>query len=336
VSRNTGTDGDAGAPGLLARPAEEAARLLALGQVDRARRARAALATGDDREALHDLRVALRRLRSATRAYRVELRSAIGKGPRRRLRRLARATNAGRDAEVGESVVERWLAELPASAEQRAAGALRRRLAERRENAYAALDPEFGRRVDELLDELERRLSVWRREVSAEAPAGPLLPLRGRVAEELERHRARFETALDEAAGGDPDAAHAARIEAKRLRYLLEPLVDELPAAGAPVRRLRRLQDLLGDANDLVTLGAELAAMAAAAERARLAALADGTLRATPSPGGRRGRRALAERIAGERRALAATFGDAWLAPRARERRRTAQELERLAAALAR
>ena len=55
---------------LLDRPAEEAVRRIALRELDRAERAREALVRGDDPEALHDFRVAIRRLRSHLRAYR--------------------------------------------------------------------------------------------------------------------------------------------------------------------------------------------------------------------------------------------------------------------------
>ena len=55
---------------LLARPAEEAVRRLALVQLERAAAARSQLVEGDREEALHDFRVALRRLRSLLRSHR--------------------------------------------------------------------------------------------------------------------------------------------------------------------------------------------------------------------------------------------------------------------------
>ncbi|MBZ0102524.1 MAG: CHAD domain-containing protein, partial [Thermoanaerobaculia bacterium] len=55
---------------LLERPAGEAARRIGLLELERAIAARQALARGDDSAALHDLRVALRRLRSHLRAWR--------------------------------------------------------------------------------------------------------------------------------------------------------------------------------------------------------------------------------------------------------------------------
>ena len=53
-----------------------------------------------DTEALHDFRVAVRRLRCALRAYRPWLGSAAGRRVRRVLKELGDKTNAGRDAEV--------------------------------------------------------------------------------------------------------------------------------------------------------------------------------------------------------------------------------------------
>src|SRR6476646_10736621 len=94
-------------PASPGQPAEEGARRLALTHLEAARVARGRLATPTDAEALHDYRVALRRLRSCLRSYRRELRSTVSRKSRRRLRRLARATNRSRDLEVHT----RWLAD---------------------------------------------------------------------------------------------------------------------------------------------------------------------------------------------------------------------------------
>ncbi|HYU36006.1 MAG TPA: CHAD domain-containing protein, partial [Thermoanaerobaculia bacterium] len=55
---------------LLARPPDEGAHLLALTLLDQAAAAFPRLEDPADSEALHDFRVALRRLRSCLRAYR--------------------------------------------------------------------------------------------------------------------------------------------------------------------------------------------------------------------------------------------------------------------------
>jgi len=71
---------------LLARAPEEGARLVALALTARAEAARRRLAEPDDPEALHDFRVAVRRLRSTLAAYKPELAGGVGKREARRPR----------------------------------------------------------------------------------------------------------------------------------------------------------------------------------------------------------------------------------------------------------
>src|SRR4051794_1639437 len=82
---------------LLTRPRDEACRVVALKYLEQAAEAKGRF--GADPEALHDLRVALRRFRSTVRAWR-----GVLSRPRRRrraeLRRLIAATSEARDAEV--------------------------------------------------------------------------------------------------------------------------------------------------------------------------------------------------------------------------------------------
>ena len=85
---------------LLDRSDEEAARRLALKAVAAARAAERRLDDRSDPEALHDFRVAVRRLRSLLRAYKPQLESAVRQKDRRRLRDIQRATGGGREAEV--------------------------------------------------------------------------------------------------------------------------------------------------------------------------------------------------------------------------------------------
>ena len=93
-------------------PVEEGARRLALGYLAAATAARARLSDSSDSEALHDYRVALRRLRSCLRGYRKYVRSTVTRKSVRRLRRLARGTSQSRDLEVHLA----WLGEQLASA----------------------------------------------------------------------------------------------------------------------------------------------------------------------------------------------------------------------------
>jgi CHAD domain-containing protein len=308
------------AAALLDRPLAEAARRIALAELERAESARAALAEGTDPEALHDLRVALRRLRSHLRAWRGELGPVVGGKSRRRLRDLAASTNPGRDAEVGAALARGFADELrtaatapgravPAGA--RAAEMLAARLERRRDQVYAELAGAGIARFDALERRLRERLGRWEIRLDADSTDGPVM--RAALAAEVRAHARALAEALAEAgSAGDDEAIHRARIEAKRLRYLIEPFAAELAGAREPLAALRALQDLLGDANDLAVLADELAADAAEAERGRLAAAAGSPAAAARRDGGRSGRAALARLVAERRARLREDFASAW------------------------
>lgn len=254
---------------LLPRSPEEGARLLALSFLDQAVAAWPRLQDPADTEALHDFRVALRRLRSTLRSYRSLLEPSLPKKLRNRLRSLAQATGPGRDTEVQ---IE-WLRPRGQhlGAHHRAGLTwLLARLEGRLEAAYAHVHEQLEEEFPSLEQGLRKRLSVYRTEIRldpgarrptfAEATAEILLA----QAVELETHLARIEDEEDET------EAHEARISAKRLRYLLEPLTGELPAAAPVVKRIKGLQEVLGDLHDAHVLETELreAVVTAAAERA--------------------------------------------------------------------
>jgi CHAD domain-containing protein len=254
---------------LLQRAPEEGARLLALSFLDQAAAAFPRLSDPADTEALHDFRVALRRLRSCLRSYAPLLEKSLPKKLRRRLRTLAQATGPGRDTEVQ---IE-WLRPRGQHlATHHRAGLiwLLARLDDRMRAAYGDINELLEDRFPSVEKDLRHRLSVYRTEVHldarAERPTFAAVTadiLRGQTAE-LEMHLARVGDADDE------EEAHEARISAKRLRYLLEPLTDELPAAAPLVKRLKGLQELLGELHDAHVLETELreGVGIAAAERA--------------------------------------------------------------------
>ncbi|HEY2942975.1 MAG TPA: CHAD domain-containing protein, partial [Vicinamibacteria bacterium] len=84
----------------LEQPVEQATRAVALRLLQKVDGERRRVDDPRDKEALHDFRVALRRLRSWLRAYKAPLRGSVSGKDRDTLRAVARATNAGRDAEV--------------------------------------------------------------------------------------------------------------------------------------------------------------------------------------------------------------------------------------------
>ncbi len=258
------------AAGLLSRSPEEGARLLALSFLDQAAAARPRLKDPADAGALHDFRVGLRRLRSALKAYAGQLDDSVPKKLARRLKRLAGSTGPGRDTEVQ---IE-WLRDRAShlSGHHRiGSGWLLARLGERRRQAYDEMEEEVADEFDKLETDLRARLSVYRVEIHLDARKDR--PTLAAATAEILHHQIKdFEERLGEITGAGAEAeAHQARIRAKRVRYLLEPLVDEIPGAAPVVKRLKALQDLLGDLHDAHVLEAELACAVedAAAERAR-------------------------------------------------------------------
>jgi CHAD domain-containing protein len=257
---------------LVGRPADEAARLVALAQLDAARAARRRLTNTDDAEALHDFRVALRRLRSTIRSFGPQLDARVPRKWRRRLRDIARATNGARDTEVQIAWIRARRNDLPAG---RRAGVawLLAGLAARRDQVYAEIRQDAAREFDQLDARLRRALSSGTGPRTGSPRPVPPAPVFGSVVGELIReHAAEVARELGLVRSADDEAeAHAARIQAKRLRYLLEPLADEVSAVPSLVDRLKQLQNVLGELHDVHVLIGELgdAVAGAAAERAR-------------------------------------------------------------------
>lgn len=249
-------------PGLsLEQTAGEVANILVAAQTEVARTAYAALCAGEDPEALHDLRVALRRMRSLLRAYRGELR--LRKRRRRELSDLAAATNPARDAEVLLDLYSHLPLPKAAQAKPGVAWAgmrLRDEMQAGGRAARAALDTDLER----LCRHVERGL-----EVSA---AGRQAVWRVALVERLEAAWAALDAELQALQTEFSMArAHRARIEAKRLRYLFEPVRALLDPAKALVDEAKQLQTLLGDLHDTQVFGEWLigAAEVAGAHRGR-------------------------------------------------------------------
>jgi CHAD domain-containing protein len=239
----------------LDRSAEDGCRLVTLGLLAEACEAAGDLAAGTGEDPLHDFRVAVRRLRSALRSLRPWLAASVRPKDERRLRRAARATGAARDAEVQLA----WLAGLrdggaPAHHAARA-------LLEARLRARAGAGPDPGRLAARFLRDarkLRGRLEWSERRIrTGDGPAPRMRQVLAAAARDeldaLSRRAAAIRGPADER------AVHRARIQAKRLRYLLEPLQGDRGAdASAAVGRLKDLQRLLGDLHDAHVLAAEL------------------------------------------------------------------------------
>ena len=260
---------------LLLRPVPEALALIGLTLLDAARLAAGRLRDPDDKEALHDFRVAVRRLRTLLRSFRNDLDDIVSKKLQRRLRALTRATGAGRDAEVQLAWLKDHRGELGGRARPGQAWFIDR-LEQRRDGSYREIRRELPATFRELDRRLRRALNTPLTQAKGEGSV--FAATASRI---LREHALELEQELDTArTARDPEAVHAARIAVKRLRYLLEPLANDAagaaPAAvvaGVPalIEQLKQLQDLLGELHDVQVLGVDLgeAVADAAAERAR-------------------------------------------------------------------
>lgn len=255
-------------PDLLQRSPEEAARRIALRFLAEAHAASRRLDDPEDAEALHDFRVAIRRLRSTLRAWKEPLSASISGKHRRALSRLQDATGGGRDAEVALE----WLSEqrqtLHAS-HRRGNDWLAEELSARHRAVMDHANEKLRHDFDRLEGKLERRLERMEmhllRPAEGERFAGALARKTRAALERVTELLGAVQSAEDQR------ACHDARIACKRLRYLVEPARSEAPAAKAVVARCKALQDLLGDLHDAHVLREELgsALEAAVAEQAR-------------------------------------------------------------------
>jgi len=229
---------------LLQLPRREGVRLLTLQQLGHARSTAPRLDDETDSEALHDFRVALRRLRSILKAWRRELRGRVRGKQRKALREVQLATGGGRDAEVALA----WLAserdeltpaQLPGL--DWLAGRLRERHDEAMAHAREGVRAAFAAQDEFLRAGLE---------AGDDSPGKP-----GRFGKALALSTSAHFDELQDLLGGslsaeDEERLHRARIAVKRLRYLVEPVRPHAPSARPVVQATKQLQELLGDMND--------------------------------------------------------------------------------------
>jgi CHAD domain-containing protein len=256
---------------LSAMPVTQAVRQLAHGHLEDAAAACVRLGDAGDTEALHDFRVALRRLRSLARSYRPFITDCLPKKLRRRVKDLASGTGLARDTEVQLQ----WLNAQRGQArvhEQPGYEWIIRRLETRLEEEYGEIREQLPGRFERLRERLATRLALaWD---DSSPPMGQVAAdLLLEAGEELRAH-------LDQVHGqADEDAIHQARITAKRLRYLLEPLAPELEGGKALVKGLKALQDIMGEIHDTQVMASELSQAAEEAGAEHMKGLIELSLR---------------------------------------------------------
>lgn len=211
-------------------------------------------ARAGDADAVHDLRVATRRLRSLLATYRRVLDRDITDPVRDELRWLGAEVGAARDAQVQRA---RLLARLDAVPGDFVLGPVRRRAGlELQASARTGLgrlrDALSSTRYYRLLDDLDDLAAGLPLTEKAKQPAAKAVPRL--VRRQVARLR-RAVTAADAVRDVGREAAlHDVRKAAKRARYAAESAV---PVAGKKASRLASkmedLQDLLGEHQDAVT-----------------------------------------------------------------------------------
>ncbi|MFG3284004.1 CHAD domain-containing protein [Streptomyces sp. NPDC048111] len=231
-------------------------------------------------DSVHRMRVATRRLRSAFRTYAKVVDRAVTDPIGAELKWLAAELGVDRDQEVLTERLRDRLDALPAPlllgpvrARLRIRTAVRRTGSRRR--ITAVLD---SRRHLALLDALDTLLADPPLRPAAERPAAGVLARA--VLKDHRRLARRVAAALDLAPGHDRDLAlHRARKAAKRARYAAEAAA---PALGGPARklakRLKAVQNVLGDHQDGVVAREALRTLAAQADVAGESAFTWGLL----------------------------------------------------------
>ena len=215
------------------------------GTADRAAEERAAL--------LHKARVALRRLRATLRENARVLEGVAGRRVLRDLRRLGRATNAARDADVQCEWLEANREVLGGPAREEAQQLIAWLASAPRPTARK-VDRAFARLFDPHADALRRRLLSYKvRRVVGRDTAGPRFAwhLALRLQQSAQRLRRELARGTDVR---DQEVLHALRIRLKRQRALLAPFAKSRPALGAWFDLATRAQDQLGAMRDAMVL----------------------------------------------------------------------------------
>jgi CHAD domain-containing protein len=213
-----------------------------------------------DPEAVHDMRVATRRLRSTLRTFRPLLDADRTEPLRRELHWLAGLLGAVRDGDV---MTERLTGEVAAVPPDLVLGPVDERVRER-----------LGGRTAQAREQLVEALDSPRyRRLLEEVVKPPKRPRRRDLFRRVRRTLRRADQRLADAGRAEPPdrdvPLHEARKAYKRARYAAETVA---PLAGKPARRLAkaltRLQDVLGAHQDAIVTGQLLRELSAEADRA--------------------------------------------------------------------
>jgi triphosphatase len=211
---------------------------------------------GTDPEGVHQMRVALRRLRTICALFRRDIPSPAFQAVNSEARWLMQQLGPAREWDVfADTTVTRLVAAAP----DVDLGDLREAVERQRKSSYGALqtvlaDPRCSRFLLSLGHLVERR--GWRNEIDSEALAvlsQPMPTLADKILTRLHRKALKRGAHFRQLNIG---AQHDLRIDLKKLRYAAEfflPLYATHAPAKRYVRRLTRLQASLGRARDIAS-----------------------------------------------------------------------------------
>jgi triphosphatase len=213
--------------------------------------------SGSDPDGIHQLRVALRRLRTLLWFLRREIAAPSLMVLEGDAKYLAQSFGPARnwDVFVGSTLSNIEKAGLPDIKFDK----LRDTSAPLRENSYTAVsktiaDPQTNRFLLSLGLVIEQR--SWRNDIASETLAvlaEPVSKFSARVLARTERKALKLGRNFRQL---HPDERHKLRLTLKKLRYTLEfflPLYSRQPSTNKYLKRLSRLQDALGADNDIAT-----------------------------------------------------------------------------------
>lgn len=244
-------------------PMAEAGRKLFARQLRRMKRHEAGSRTGEDIESVHQMRVAIRRMRSLFNLlaahYRPKTVAKYSKG----LRRIARALGAIRDLDVLIVDLQEYEATLPVEPQAALATLIElldQRRSERRTRLIALFESKSYRRF---LRDFRRlckkpgRGTAKRQRLEAPHQLRHVLPLL--LHERMARVKA-YDVVLPAA---EDETLHALRVEFKQLRYAVELF---LPLLGSPagrfLSRVKAMQEILGRIQDIAVFTGYMSALA--------------------------------------------------------------------------
>jgi CHAD domain-containing protein len=207
----------------------------------------------EDRESVHRVRVASRRLRSFLPLFAGCVSRQTCNRWRKQLRRLTRALGGVRDTDVQIAWVEHFLEQQASAAERPGIERFLLRLQQRRHALRDPVEVALERfTASHLAEEMEQTLMhlVYVSQASGAAVPGPYVYRKIRKA--MCTHLQAFETYAPYVEHPEcSDELHAMRIAAKHLRYLLQACTPfYLDALQESVHTVRTFQTLLGDIHD--------------------------------------------------------------------------------------